>query len=566
MADDNKYTKYSRGTNGPSSAVNVPLIVTLSIIGALVLSMVVVTSITLWNAQQTNDRLNTVLPPTALLVGSCPTAESRRQQAYVTRANVAFGQYARSVPCQVNNGDEQSFPTFIGQFTKGMLHDSLGIVSPSYYNSLLTAVSNPAPSNFAAILRAPNATFKFVNPQASLATDLVGSNSLALIVPPAPKFNSAEQAGEYIENAWMSICRDVPFDQYGLEPLTIAAINELNTVTDFKGPLPVTAANLFRGKYSNTGPYISQFMYLNVSYGVNQLSQKIDCPIAGVNFMTDWGEFLRVQNGETPAASLTFNGTARYLICGRDISHYVHYDMLFQAYHTAAMILLGLNAPYNPSNPYVLSANQVGFGTFGGPMVSTFVTEIGTRCLHGAWASKWLVHRRLRPEAYAGFVDRTKKGFATFPVHSQALNSNAATYLNTTYNSYLLPQAFPEGSPLHPSYPAGHATVGACCVTILKALFDGSWNIPSPVQPDSTGLNLIPYVGSLTVEHELNKLATNIGIGRNIAGVHWRSDLQESQLFGEQIAIATLRDYKNTFNEGSITWQFKAFDGTVLYV
>ena len=28
------------------------------------------------------------------------------------------------------------------------------------------------------------------------------------------------------------------------------------------------------------------------------------------------------------------------------------------------------------------------------------------------------------------------------------------------YDSYLLPMAFPEGSPMHPSYGAGHATVG----------------------------------------------------------------------------------------------------------
>ncbi len=32
-----------------------------------------------------------------------------------------------------------------------------------------------------------------------------------------------------------------------------------------------------------------------------------------------------------------------------------------------------------------------------------------------------------------------------------------------------LPMAFQEGSPMHPSYGAGHATVAGACVTILKA-------------------------------------------------------------------------------------------------
>ena len=38
------------------------------------------------------------------------------------------------------------------------------------------------------------------------------------------------------------------------------------------------------------------------------------------------------------------------------------------------------------------------------------------------------------------------------------------------HGTYLLPLAFPEGSPIHPSYGAGHATVAGACVTILKGL------------------------------------------------------------------------------------------------
>lgn len=42
------------------------------------------------------------------------------------------------------------------------------------------------------------------------------------------------------------------------------------------------------------------------------------------------------------------------------------------------------------------------------------------------------------------------------------------------YGTYFLPMAFPEGSPTHPSYGSGHATVAGACTTILKAFFDES--------------------------------------------------------------------------------------------
>lgn len=128
-------------------------------------------------------------------------------------------------------------------------------------------------------------------------------------------------------------------------------------------------------------------------------------------------------------------------------------------------------------------------------------------------------------------------------------------------DSYLLPQAFPEGSPLHPSFPAGHATVSGACVTVLKDFFDESFTFPNPVIPDPTldndddksGTKLVHYSGSdknsMKVGGELNKLASNISIGRNMAGVHYRSDYVESLLLGEKVAISILEDQAEDFNE-----------------
>jgi hypothetical protein len=44
---------------------------------------------------------------------------------------------------------------------------------------------------------------------------------------------------------------------------------------------------------------------------------------------------------------------------------------------------------------------------------------------------------------------------------------------NSTKDATLfLPMAFSAGSPPHPAYGAGHASVAGACVTVLKAWFD----------------------------------------------------------------------------------------------
>jgi len=56
-------------------------------------------------------------------------------------------------------------------------------------------------------------------------------------------------------------------------------------------------------------------------------------------------------------------------------------------------------------------------------------------------------------------------------------------------------------------------------------------------------------LAQLTVEGELNKLASNIAIGRNWAGVHYFTDYYESILMGEEIALGILEEQKLCFGE-----------------
>jgi hypothetical protein len=126
---------------------------------------------------------------------------------------------------------------------------------------------------------------------------------------------------------------------------------------------------------------------------------------------------------------------------------------------------------------------------------------------------------------------------------------------------------------MHPSYGAGHATVAVAAVTMLKALFDETQVIRNPMVPNPAdeGQTLIPYVGPsgeppLTVGGELNKLASNVSQGRNIAGVHWRSDATASNELGEAAAISILRDMRRTYNEPFNGFTFTKFDGTTTTV
>lgn len=66
---------------------------------------------------------------------------------------------------------------------------------------------------------------------------------------------------------------------------------------------------------------------------------------------------------------------------------------------------------------------------------------------------------------------------------------------------------------------------------------------------DDSGTELEHYNGSvLTVGNELNKLASNIALGMNMAGVHYRSDYVDSLKLGEQVAISILEDQRLTYN------------------
>ena len=503
----------------------------------------------------------------------------RAVKCYQLRVNAAQEHLESSSNLHhTGNNDESLYPNKIATFTKGLPHSSNGEVNMSAYGSLITALKGTS-AEYEQIQMGGNR--RLTNPQAGLAFDMEGSDPQSFYMAPPPVFSSREIAAEIAENYWMAFLRDVPFQDYANNPIAQAAAADLNLFgSDFKGAKnangQVTPANLFRGLTpgDKAGPWVSQFFYQSCFFGANEVNQRIrtvrGIGDGGRDYMKDYNTWLAVQNGVSQSADL-YDPIPRYIRNGRDLGEWVHVDVLFQAYFQAFLVIANLNVPFDSGNPYNNSTTQMGFGTFGAPHIASLLCEVATRALKTVWFQKWYVNRRLRPEAFAGRVHQTLYNNANYPVHSEILNSVSSSsrlggYLNS--GSALLPMAFPEGSPLHPSYGAGHATVAGACTTILKAFYNESTVIQNPLVPDATGTTLVPYSGSdtLTVGGELNKIASNVALGRNIAGVHWRSDGTESIKLGEAVAISILREQAGCYNEQFSGYSLTKFDGTTITI
>jgi hypothetical protein len=176
---------------------------------------------------------------------------------------------------------------------------------------------------------------------------------------------------------------------------------------------------------------------------------------------------------------------------------------------------------------------------------------------------KWQVHRRLRPECFAGRVETHLSGKKIYDIHSDIVRCDAVARLKSANGTALLPAAFPEGCPTHPSYPAAHACTAGACATVLKAFFNEAFVIPAPFEARADGATLEPWRGkALTLGNEIEKLACNISLGRDAAGVHYRSDSIQGLFVGEQQGIALLCDYSRTYNERFEGFVLTRFDGT----
>lgn len=388
--------------------------------------------------------------------------------------------------------------------------------------------------------------------------------------------------------------------------------------------LDLDLSTLFRsGLYDEQyGPLVSQFFIRDIPYGVQTIDQRMTPYIMGKDFLTGHDDWLRAQNtgkdkfgrdygtcnyyGDQLASRETYYPTIkRQISTMRDLARFVNRDALHQAYFNAALFLDSIGAPVDAGNPYRgnLYSREGGFATLGGPDLLTLVSEVASRALKVVWRQKWLVHRRCRPEVYGGLAQMQFKGRRgnagdkrAYGLPPSVASTTAATRImahNKVQNggtdaTLFLPMAFSAGSPPHPAYGAGHATVAGACVTVLKAWFDEDAILgdvigvaqsnprrkdpgtlqgllqPGARQSGETFCDPQPYAGGdadkMTVGGELNKIASNVAMGRTMGGVHWRSDNTRSLRLGEQVAIEILRKRTIEYAERPVSFTFRTFD------
>ncbi|MEM6890366.1 MAG: vanadium-dependent haloperoxidase [Pseudomonadota bacterium] len=397
--------------------------------------------------------------------------------------------------------------------------------------------------------------------------------------------------------------------------------------------LPAISADLlFRGSGpgAKLGHFVSQFMLAGnsssgsgvslapengfIRYGNQLIDQRGLSFASGSDQMMNWSHWLDVQNGANLGGANDL-ASQRFITTPRDIATYVRFDALYQAYLNACLILLSVEGGGFATQrgfPEQGDRPRTGFAAFGGPHILSLVTEVATRALKAARRQKFNYHRRARPERIGGLLTLAAGNPGVLGHHSKAALDAMCGHLNTILpmvahhngirlakgdptnltlatqvdwldgpnnaKNYLLAMAFAEGSPMHPAYAAGHATVAGACVTMLKAFFqtwDEDHNTPVPWTATNLGEFVAPEKGDtlaaygptdrLTVEGELNKLAANISVARNMAGVHYYTDYYDSLRMGERIAVGILMEQMLTYeNNEEVSMVFRSYDGDII--
>jgi membrane-associated phospholipid phosphatase len=509
----------------------------------------------------------TYASPAAAAEPKASAATPRRVEAYEVRHQAALIHQSERTPPQANNGDEARYPDRRASFTKGLPHDSRGEVDPRAWAALVAAMTSGAPSDFEAIPLSPLAARKLVNPQGAFAFDMAGLDGHAATLPVPPVFAGAEAAAEVGEVYWMSLLCDVPFRDYATDPSVADAVDDLNAFSVRVGPTEggmITPNTIFRGDTAGdrVGPFLSQFLWLDIPYGPSLIRQQYFSTVPDESFLTEWPEWLANQQGAAAPRPARMTSSPRYINDLRVLAAWVQKDVSFQSFLNAALIINRYGArALDPANPYLASRNQAGFVTFGDVHVLDLVTKAARIALEAAWYQKWGAHRRLRPEMFGGRVELQRNGTKDYGIHPDLMACDAVALTVAANANALLPQLYPDGAPLHPAYPSGHAAIAGACVTVLKAFYDEDFVIPSPVEASADGTHLDAWNGvPLTLGNELDKLASNVSMGRCAAGIHYRSDGRGVAL-GEQVAIGLLQDYSLTYNEAFAGFGLTRLDG-----
>jgi membrane-associated phospholipid phosphatase len=493
----------------------------------------------------------------------------RAAKQYVTTANVQSRHSDISLEVSGNK---------YAVFSKTLPHNSYGEVANTDWDLMLTPLITMQQSDFNVIPAAANCISALANPQAAFSYSMAGQDPQCYTMEMAPSISSEEAAGEMMEVYEKAMHRNISFATIKAESdsATTRAITTLNAYgDDFKGPKiggVVTSNTLFRGTGPDEvyGPYVSQLLVLPYDFGNCPITQKFR-EESDQTSSTELDGWLRIQNGQAPEANGLPNmtGNQYYLYRPRDLASMVHNDPPSGIFFSAAQVILDNGIGWDKNALSAIGPREDIFTTFGAGDFYTVIGTISKLALVAAWHQKWGVHTRLRPEVMAGRIHFQDAGDRDYGIDLWGKGANTISAIKSfnASGTALLPLVYPEGSPTHPSYPAGHAVLSGACITVIKAFLDTEGPWPSTPKHSTNGSTLVTYTeddaSKMTIQGEINKVASNVSIARNMAGVHYRSDGDAGILLGEQVAISFLRDLKDSYNENFDGWVLQKLDGTM---
>ena len=512
------------------------------------------------------------------------------------RSKLGELQYKRSAPLPELNEQELRYEHyhFNGSFHKSLEHNDVtgSLKHEKEYKKMVKAILHNKQQLLASVHLNNGSQILLSNPLASLSSVLSGSPQPSLYLTVPPSLSSHNGGADMVENYCMAYTRDASFFNYDADAtislmLDSSHMNSPSILANllYKPTGTFGTQTIFRGMSNEelVGPYISQLLLLNVPFGNGSsiMPQKYfslsprSIALGPVEWCINNTQVINIQNGlinNLPPLN-PIDTTYTYIYNGRSLAEAVHNDSAYQYYYQAAQILTKLGSSPNPGFPSY--KNQSPFIT--GPGLTDILCAIGSvteLALKHAYYWKWQVYRKLRPEVFGLWVSNVMtnlvKNHHNYDISHVLLNNGILNNIYGQNSSYTLTQCYREGCPVHPSYPAGHAVCAGANITLLKIFFDGSqpWaTLPGvlsgllgpsagAMQADVNGQNLVPYVGidsaNMTVEGEINKLGSNVALGRDWAGIHYRSDSMAGMLLGEEIAIKYMEDHLCTMVENNL--------------
>lgn len=358
---------------------------------------------------------------------------------------------------------------------------------------------------------------------------------------PVPSLDSAQIHREAAVLAWMARVRDVPFSSFDADAMVDEARHEL---ADKFG-----VTNPFRPDHINMGGghYVSHLLTDDVPMGdpSGEATKRRVHNYKGQSYGISLGEACRMQSGQ-PLHQLKPTTSAMHPLghSPRTLTTIVKSDHPNQHCIDAALILNSLpgvitQTPAHDPEREPMNAAFVDWNL--AHLIDVMSTGLH-RALQQVWHWKWTLEYA-RPELWFIAAEMRRKEIGEWGPQSGVDSAWLSSQFNRMnvddHGTILLPLAYCDGSPPHPSAPPGHAIVAAYCGTILKLWYrDGQW----------------PATGAASVHEEINKMVFNTTYARSWAGVHWLWENDAGMAMGERLAK---QDWFNLVNSVAVTGQMK---------